>query len=272
MAVARVLYCLRFGRLNIEVELENSRDIIVLLKASWGFSTYTQRILSDSHSHRHYGSINVASTKLKEEVIAVRTLRVGRSGAAIKTIGKTEKRIVDPQRIFKSAEMFFNAGRALGFAIEQQRLDAVWPACICSSLALELYLKCLLLMDHKKTPPAKHDLKALYDGLSKETKAKIDARFDRKTAQQFIDAAHAVRGAPVSPPVCDVNFELERSRNSFEVLRYIYEHASLPDDANWIAEEVLQAVRKLILDENPLWRNLKPSSGPLPPRSSLRRP
>jgi HEPN domain-containing protein len=158
---------------------------------------------------------------------------------------------VDPSHIFVAAEQFRKAQQ---FLIENSPIeDTGIAAATCAAIALELYLKCLLA-EADEDVPAIHDLKELFDRLPEKTRDSISANFNPYLGQarEMLEriAAHYNRKII---PVPSLTYILEVSRKAFVDLRYFHEGVRF--GRGWIADGVVRAARKTILDMHREWEN-----------------
>ncbi|OGX78214.1 hypothetical protein A6395_13410 [Exiguobacterium sp. SH31] len=84
------------------------------------------------------------------------------------------------RQIFLQARRFTNAGGILGDKIsETNDLDLyLAPFIVNTSFAIELYLKCIYVIEQDKEPKFIHHLDELYNKLSKESKGYISTVFE----------------------------------------------------------------------------------------------
>jgi hypothetical protein len=111
---------------------------------------------------------------------------------------------------------------------------------LVDSFAVELYLKCLFVLDTNIAPLEEHDWKTLFDALAPYTKAAIREAFQR-----------IVRSDPVLPHLDVINPEarkftdFERSlaaaKKTFDKRRYLYE--SVPQSEWFYAHLLRDAIR-----------------------------
>lgn len=162
---------------------------------------------------------------------------------------------------FAVAEMhYFSATKLLN--LDSNNIDDTSPSLLPSGytlycLALELYLKSLYF-ESGQTPPKRHDLVSLFDGLSKSSKELIEHGYEtifhesnwgKTTKARYPDIDFSLRGV------------LTAAKNGFETWRYIHEIA-LEDRHKSISfslYEALPAVRALILTAYPSWCEFKNS-------------
>lgn len=100
-----------------------------------------------------------------------------------------------------------------------------------SALSVELYLKCLLLIECGQYP-ASHDLKVLFGQLKRQTREALRKNHDAK---------------PERPG--DLDVILGKGQDTFEKVRYIYEGHKTEFGLNWLGE----LVRQRIISLHPDW-------------------
>ena len=164
----------------------------------------------------------------------------------------------DPADIFVIAEQFRDASKFLILAREHGwQTDVAMPAVTCAAFAMELFLKCLLAMETGKVPEI-HDLRHLFNRLGKLSQDKIRAYFAPylPDVKEHVERQYLLGGQPPPPPLVDFDFVLNASRRAFPLARYIYE-SGLPGGQGWIADGIMEAVRKTILDAHTDWKDAR---------------
>lgn len=180
----------------------------------------------------------------------------------------------DALTAFIGAEAFWRGADTI-----LKKMEAISPdndlmlACSTNqAFALELYLKCLFLLDHRRRPPQTHDHVKLYARLSSKTKHAIQAHFDPTEGQRVLDLWHRQRGRAGQAPRYTIKYALESGRHTFNLMRYLHEVAmrgAQPrkrEGASWIGPPVVEAVRQTILSRHSNWRGAK-LDGTRPPGS-----
>jgi hypothetical protein len=118
----------------------------------------------------------------------------------------------------------------------------IFPLSVCSAFALELYLKCLIVIEGQAAPRT-HDLAALFAQLSADAQADIKRRYNEYRA-----------GLPDGFPINhDIEDALKKSARAFEKLRYVYE-GRLNEGDGWACHQVMVAVRDRIDSLHPGWK------------------
>ena len=75
---------------------------------------------------------------------------------------------INPKSVYNSANIFYNASELLGREVNGPEFAIPWI--VNTAFALELYFKCLLVLEDKKINKI-HLLAQLYGGISYESKA-----------------------------------------------------------------------------------------------------
>ena len=180
--------------------------------------------------------------------------------------------------IFKQAESYFQAAHVLFMHATQLigfQPQLIFPSTVCEAFSLELFLKCLMLVEGTQYKPG-HDLEKLFDHLSVDSKAHIRAHCERGLAQiqQMMNMAHQQyqqtgKGMAEPPPRIDFEYALASSRRAFEAYRYVHEGKSaMEPGGNWLGKPILHSVRDRILILRPEWKNISftaPASPPATP-------
>jgi hypothetical protein len=164
----------------------------------------------------------------------------------------------DPKEIFELAEAFCKASRKLDPGTPGTEIDifrpqiSEWvPGVTLEAFSLELYFKCLLRIDgHVIT--REHDYRRLYNPLGVVRQATITKYFKEFAKASSTVAVIRARKPPAPYDPDNIDSVIDFSKDAFESFRYIYE----PEKAktsNYVAADVRQAIRKLILELNPNW-------------------
>jgi HEPN domain-containing protein len=165
----------------------------------------------------------------------------------------------DPKLIFVEAEQFHEASRLLGRFATLHARHVGHPSIICSAYALELYLKCLIVISGKK-PPTIHNLKKLFKIVRPEDQAEIREYFRTKEPEmtRFFVSANRDAGWEMMPPKPDFDQQLKASADAFYLMRYIYEDKKKPDHPiGYFAYPIEDGARAAILRLRPEWKGAK---------------
>jgi hypothetical protein len=172
---------------------------------------------------------------LREEVIADTTRSAGH----------------DPDQVFNIASHFAESAALLHRATTQVlsgpertvQLPFLIPAIVCSAFSVELFMKCLIMVE-KGDPPWKHSLRLLYSQLSHASRAAIARRFGGLMQAYPIDQAMRAQAPQVSFAIDDV---LNLVDKVFEQFRYPYAYQGEIRGAYGLGE-LAQAVRERIVE------------------------
>ena len=169
---------------------------------------------------------------------------------------------VDPKRVFTTAEVYRASAQVLSKFIANGMPHYMFPMVTCSAFSLELYLKCLILIEGNESEKS-HDLERLFSSLAGESQIAIRTNYQKcaihETAKLF-----AARGMPPHPST-DFDFVLHASASAFENFRYAYEGIR-KNPAGWMADPIRDCVRERILESYRDWENLPYGfGGPLLP-------
>jgi len=153
---------------------------------------------------------------------------------------KPSKPTPDFRKMYQLAEHYSEASRLL----EEQAKGEEWgcsaPQVLVDSFAVELYLKCLFVLDTNSDPPKKHDWETLFDALAPHTKAAIRDAFERIVRSDPV-LSHLDVINPEALKVTDFKRSLTAAKNTFDRRRYLYE--SQPTDEWFYAHLLRQAIR-----------------------------
>lgn len=168
----------------------------------------------------------------------------------------TKPNSVDAQTIFSYAEAFAEAADRLR---EQAReIQAPTPIAEAAkfapmttldSFALELYLKCLHVIDHGKAARG-HDFKKLFGGLTEGMQKAVRTLYNIRLSREAI-ANEAAKDHPRIP--LGLDSILEMSKTTFETMRYLYEKDVITSRL-FYWPMVRLAVRDTILAIYPAWK------------------
>lgn len=172
---------------------------------------------------------------------------------------------LDPRTVFRYAESFTVAIELLKPQFEQGRkaidlsgritiADAgrFVPFATVDSFALELYLKCLMLMDRGEIKKV-HGIKELFRELKLNTRQRIKNNYADRIASQLPRMSKALKRRDL---LRFKNFRsyLERSNRAFENIRYFFERPTRSSPPSvYYSPDLRWAVRKSILDIMPEW-------------------
>jgi hypothetical protein len=169
---------------------------------------------------------------------------------------ETEKSLYSQYDIFLTADAYFESAKILRRSlspVDMNNLEDFQYVLVANhSFALELFLKCLLVMDRQKVPHH-HRLDDLFKGLLPSTRDMIRNCYMDILEKDPAKAEYArLRGVGEDPEkTFALDNALAASSRAFEYSRYPYDpsyrtHAYFGD---WIAE----AVRKVVIDRRPAW-------------------
>lgn len=153
---------------------------------------------------------------------------------------KLPKPTPDYRKMYQLAEHYSEASRLL----EEQAKGEEWgcsaPRVLVDSFAVELYLKCLFVMDTNIAPLEEHDWEKLFDSLAPHTKTAIRDAFDRIVrSDPVLSHLHVIN--PEAVKVTDFNRSLTAAKNTFAKKRYLFE---LQPTAEWFYAHLLrEAIR-----------------------------
>lgn len=170
----------------------------------------------------------------------------------------------NPENVSKVAGAFAQSGGMLLTAGTQgNRPQQTFPGIVCSAFSLELYLKCLILLEGNKYTGT-HKLDKLFQKLSQDSQTAI--RNGCTPLLQMQNIWNGVPRPPSSPPlpVLDFDYALQASRNAFDVFRYVYETEKL-DGGNWFGQPIIQCTKERIIALRPEWKDLELRKDPETP-------
>lgn len=169
----------------------------------------------------------------------------------------------DPHALFRHAEAFQAASRRLLPELGAP-LDRLAPYIATSVLALELYLKCLLVLVKGRYPHV-HSVLALFYDLPEDEIARIRklhrqihrAHFPTSTAGPARSSASGAADAErAATDAADARLDaiLQGAKDAFTVVRYAYERDGAATGGIPDVTVVTDAVRGRLLALRPEWR------------------
>jgi len=168
-----------------------------------------------------------------------------------------------PLEIFIVAEQFYWAGVLAAripheasaenppFQFGRDLPNMTSAAVSCFAFSLELYFKCLIRMGNKPAETG-HDLVKLFTKVGLRNQAAIKRYFRQNIddASKHLEREYSASGRPVPKPAFD--FALSASKDAFYLMRYVYEKG-IPVDTGWLASDILEGARQVILAKHPDW-------------------
>jgi len=157
---------------------------------------------------------------------------------------KKPKPAPDFRLIFRLAERYSEASKLL----EKQARGSDWachaPQVLVDSLATELYLKCLFVLDAKTGPIEGHDWKVLFNCLVPEIRTQIREAFDRKVqSDPVLRNLHVIN--PEARKTVDFERSLEAAKSTFDKRRYLFE--PMPQEEWFYTGFIREAVRAVTI-------------------------
>jgi hypothetical protein len=135
---------------------------------------------------------------------------------------KRPKLTPDCRKLYQLAEHYSEASRLLAKQAKGKQWGCSAPQLLVDSFAVELYLKCLFVLDTNIAPLEEHDWQKLFDALLPYTKTAI-----REAFEQIVRSDHVLSNLEVINPeaakVTDFERSLIAARNTFDKKRYLYE-------------------------------------------------
>ena len=184
---------------------------------------------------------------------------------------KIETQNIDPARIFASADEYYELDRFINNLGENFKPQFAMPGVVVSALALELYFKCLILLNGK-TYDGIHYLDELFECLDGPLKKMIREDWNAHQLQetrsmilkmynQFKEmnktGDQAVYDRIIDhPEKIDFDWCLKSSSKAFAAFRYEYEPRKPGEPAPaWYGGGMLTVARNAILKIKPEWKS-----------------
>lgn len=159
-------------------------------------------------------------------------------------------RKIDPQRIFITGEAFLEVCKVLVAALNAgNRNILALVLATNSALTLEMYLKCLLLLETGSTWHG-HDVYKLFKHLPDATQSELATAHDKFVADNPVLKAKWMDSTGVE---LDLESLLKAGRDTFVKFRYAWEE--IPSKTNWGLNGFIKCVREYILKLHPEWES-----------------
>jgi hypothetical protein len=170
---------------------------------------------------------------------------------------------IDPERIFTTAQLFHESDFVLStHATQRKDYPFFISSAVNGALALELYLKCLILIDTGKAIQNTHNYWILFQKLKRETQTEIKDWYARLPPSLIEIASQHDPGLKEQNKEFTLEAELKRSQDAFVMWRYVYELGSHSGETTTSASgRVRDSVIQVIRARQPNWP-LRPSCVP----------
>ena len=146
----------------------------------------------------------------------------------------------DYRKMYQLAEHYSEASRLLEEQAKGEEWGCFAPKVLVDSFAVELYLKCLFVLDTNIAPLKEHDWEKLFDALALHTKTAICDAFERIVRSDSV-LSHLDVINPEALKVTDFKRSLTAAKNTFDKKRYLYE--SQPTGEWFYAHPLREAIR-----------------------------
>jgi hypothetical protein len=153
---------------------------------------------------------------------------------------KLPKPTPDYRKVYQLAEHYSEAARILKEQAKGKEWGSSAPQLLVDSFAVELYLKCLFILDTNIAPLEQHDWEKLFDALAPHTKTLIHDTFDRIVRSDPVLSNLLVIN-PEAAKVTNFKRSLAAAKNTFAKKRYLFE--SQPADEWFYAHLLREAIR-----------------------------
>jgi hypothetical protein len=157
---------------------------------------------------------------------------------------KKPSKPLDPRSVFQFACKFAAAEMHIRSRDNPKAAFMASPSMVMSAFAIELFLKCLLVLEGKEYGRI-HSLDVLYQKLSPKQKRRIEEVWDRE-ARPKVEKLNQQFGLGPS----DLPNALVTCGRTFEHMRYGYED---PDRQAFYLGELPTILWRIILDIHPEW-------------------
>lgn len=146
----------------------------------------------------------------------------------------------DCREMYQLAEHYSEASRLLDEQAKGEEWGCSTPKLLVDSFAVELYLKCLFVLDANIAPIEEHDWELLFNALLPHTKRAIREQFERIVrSDPVLRNLHVIN--PEALKVTDFDRSLAAAKNTFDKRRYLFESQATTD---WFYAHLLrEAIR-----------------------------
>ena len=135
---------------------------------------------------------------------------------------KQQKPTPDFRKMYQLAEHYSQASSLLNEQAKGKEWGCSAPRLLVDSFAIELYLKCLYVMDTNSTPLKEHDWEKLFDALKPYTQIAIREAFERIVSSDPVLSRLDVIN-PDALKTTNFKRSLKAAKNTFDNRRYLYE-------------------------------------------------
>lgn len=176
-------------------------------------------------------------------------------------MGQRPQAPINLHEMFFQADLYGLAAQHLGELASTVKQEMIWPQVALSSLGLELFFKCLILVEGKSYGRV-HDLLGLFQIIPRGSQDEIRRLYSPfiPNKQRVLDGMHKHLNRPGAPPVVTVDLILQLSRLAFPKARYAFEHR-FGTGEGWFAGDLHIPTRQVILGLRP---DLGPKTGQNP--------
>ena len=158
---------------------------------------------------------------------------------------KLPKPTPDYRKMYQLAEHYSEASRLLDEQAKGKEWGCSAPQLLVDSFAVELYLKCLFVLDANIAHLEGHDWEKLFNALLPHTKTAIRDAFERIVRSDPV-LSHLDVINPEALKVTDFDRSLTAAKDTFDKKRYLYEPPSKdsPPPGAWFYAHLLrEAIR-----------------------------
>jgi len=156
----------------------------------------------------------------------------------------TQAPALDFRKIFQLAERYSEASRILEAQMKGDEWGVSAPRLLVDSFAIELYLKCLYVLDTGSPPPREHDWVKLFEALDSHTRNAIREAFDRIVSEDPV-LRHLAVINPDAVKITDFHRSLAAAKNTFDKRRYLFEAS--PTEEWFYAHLLHEAIRSVTI-------------------------
>lgn len=149
----------------------------------------------------------------------------------------------NPKEMLDTADAFYKSASVLSLELSKTKDSSlISPIFTLDSLALEMYFKCLFIIENNTNPARNHFLSSMFKSLSNDAQSTIENIYKELLLKDPHIQIFVKIGAPCNFNIYDV---LDEIKDSFFEWRYLYEHKNKGFPSVQI---IIEATRKYIKD------------------------
>ena len=171
----------------------------------------------------------------------------------------------DVKGLMQQGDQFLHAMHLFGQQTNDEFAKVATPFVVCSSFALEAYLKVLTYIEKNLRPLKTHNLRDLFFDISPESQVILEEKWTKEALPKIMRHHQNPYLPSDFPRIQTFRQALEQSAHAFVDWRY----AGRKDDRNFSLPDLVPMAWQIIAEKRPEIRSrkqiMRPLDGPLPP-------